>query len=140
MGHETERDPVVAVPRPRRLGPVFEDVALMTTASRAVILRTRQNQLEVPLEPEAPLDRGEKTRPTGAAIVFARRGEQREMTRGAHECPLAILVGQRAGARRLRGVPEQHGDCVIWQEGAPLLKRLVECTDASVTTSPRLPR
>src|SRR5437879_5675071 len=78
LGDEAERDAVVAVALPGRLGAVIEDVAVVAAAAAAVVLGARHPDLDIGRGAQPAGDRGEEAWPAGAAVKLHRRGEQRQ--------------------------------------------------------------
>src|SRR5688572_28734543 len=93
---ELQRDAVVAVALAGRWRAVVEDVPVMAAAARTVILGAREHDLVVRLGRERARNRGEKTRPSGAAVELHRRGEQRQAATRADEHAFALLAIERA--------------------------------------------
>src|SRR3954466_13813018 len=89
--NELQRDPVVAIAQARGLGSVFEHVALVAFAARAMVFVARQDQQEVLLLLQAARDVVVEARPAGAALELGVRLEEREIAAGAHERALALL-------------------------------------------------
>src|SRR5829696_6745543 len=71
---------------------------MMAAAADAVILRARIQNLVIGADAEHPGDRGKEARPAGAALVFHRRREDRQIAARAREYALALFAIQRAGA------------------------------------------
>src|SRR3990172_10714177 len=92
FGHELQGPPVVAPALSRRLGAVVEYVALMPAAAPAVVFLSGQDELEVGLGLDIPLDRLCEARPAGAALELGLRAEQGKGARGADKCARAFLL------------------------------------------------
>src|SRR5580704_17843580 len=92
-----QRKSVHAVAQAGRLRPVVEDVAEMAAAAAAMNFGPQHPQGAVLGLADRVLERLIKTRPTGAALEFRLRGEQRQVAAGTGEDALAMLLEQRAG-------------------------------------------
>ena len=105
-----ERDghAVVAIAKPRRVGAVVEDVALVAAALGAVVFGARHEQLAVFLGLDMPGNGFKEARPTRAAVEFGFRTEQRQAAARAFEHALAVLFQKRAGEGALRPLVAQH--------------------------------
>src|SRR2546430_14630220 len=68
----------------------------MSAAADTMIFGPRCDQLEVLFGSEAAGNQREKTRPTGAAVVFHLRRKKRQCTTGADEYPGSFLAVERA--------------------------------------------
>src|SRR3984893_5002474 len=98
---ENQRKAVHAVAQAARLRPVVEDVTEMAAATAAVNFGAGHPEGPVFGLPDGVLERLVKTWPAGAAFEFRLRGEQRQVTAGAGEDALAMLLEQRARTRAL---------------------------------------
>ena len=101
LGNEQQRQAVVAPSFAAGCRTVVEDVSLVSFAARAMILGTRQYQLEVLLRADVPRDRLSKARPTGTAVEFVALSKSGRKQRGTDERPRVLLVVQRTGERPL---------------------------------------
>src|SRR5436309_9675254 len=108
LGYESQRHAVVAVAQACRLGPIVEDVAVMPAAAHAVVFGALHEELAVGRGPEYAGYRGEKTRPSGAAVEFHRRGEERQAATCADEHPRALFAVERARSGPLGTFVAQH--------------------------------
>ena len=75
--NEPERHPVVAPTLAGRRRAIVEKVAVMPAAADAMVLRARQNQLEVLFSAQMTGNVGEEAWPAGAAVELHLRGEKR---------------------------------------------------------------
>src|SRR5438876_5348543 len=109
MRFELQREAVHAVPQAGRLGTVGENVPEMTTALRAMDLGPRH--------PVAAVDGGRnrvfaerrpETGPSGSALEFRLRQEQRLAAPGAPKRAGALLLVQRTRSARLGAVLTKH--------------------------------
>src|ERR1039458_15522 len=104
----------------RRRRPVFEDVAEMTAAAAAMHLS--------PYHAVGAVGRGlhgarlwiVEARPSGAALEFLFRGEQRLITAGAVKRAGPFLVVERTASRRLGAVRPHDLELFRSEELAPL--------------------
>src|SRR5687767_1408767 len=99
--YEFERDAVITVPEPRRFRPIVEDVPVVPSAPRAVILRARVEEVEILLRLEYRRYGREVAGPAGAAIVFHFGSEERQVAPGACINARALLVVEGTGSRPL---------------------------------------
>src|SRR3990172_6260907 len=83
---------IVAPALSGRLGAVVENVALMPAAAPAVVFLSRQDQLEVGLGFDIPLDRLREARPAGAAFELGLRPEQWQAACSAYKSARALLL------------------------------------------------
>jgi hypothetical protein len=87
-------------------------MALMASASDAVILNTRQNHFEVSFGFDPTLDRQKETGPACATVEFCCRLEERKVARGADVCADPFFIVQRAGSWWFGSLLEEHSVCV----------------------------
>src|SRR4051812_21774828 len=118
---ERHRNAVHAVPQPRGLRAVLEDVAEVAATATAVYSRAGHAEGFVLGGADGVLDRRPETRPAGPAVVFGIRGKQVERTAGAGERALALLMQQRTGERALSPGPAQDCELIGGQQLAPLV-------------------
>src|SRR5262245_47278698 len=98
---EDQRDTVHAVTPAGRLRAIVEDVAEMAAAAAAVHLGPRHAEGAVGVGADGIVERLVEARPTGAALELGLGGKQRQVTAGAGEGTLAVLLEQRTGPRPL---------------------------------------
>src|ERR1700686_5251601 len=91
-----QRKAVHAVAQAGRLRPIVEDVAEVAAAAAAVDFGPQHSEGTVFGLADRVLQRLIEARPAGAALEFRLRGEQRQVTAGAGEDALAMLLEQRA--------------------------------------------
>jgi len=108
VGFEAQRYTIVAIAQPGRLGAIFKDMAVVTAAICAVILRALHKQFAVQFRFERILDRGKETWPTSAAVEFHFGLEQRMSAAGADEYAFAVFIVERAGEAALRTFLPQY--------------------------------
>src|SRR3712207_5974372 len=83
-GVERQADRVDAVPQPRRVGPVLEDVTQVRAAVRAVHLGAPHEEARVLLRRDVLRPRGlEEARPAAARLELRGRAEERGAAAGA---------------------------------------------------------
>lgn len=125
--NEFQRDAVVAIAPARRRRPVFEHVALMSAAARAMILGARHADFIVRVRAEVLFEeRLKKARPARAAFILCVGGKQRQKARGANERALALLMIQRTRARIFRVRFEQHCILLARKQSPPFFAGLLE--------------
>src|SRR6185436_6195292 len=129
VGHELERQPVVAPALSGWFRPVVEDVALVPAAARAVILGARHDEPEVALGADAAGDRLIEAGPAGAAVELRRGREERQVARGADERAVALFLVEGTRERAFRPFLEQHRIRLGRKQLAPFRLRLLERLD-----------
>src|SRR5262245_41116253 len=129
VGHEQQRETVVAPAFTAGLRTILEDVSLMAPAARAVVFGARQHELEVALRAHVSFDRLREARPTGAAFELVIAREEREKARSADERAFAFFVVERARAGAFRILAEQHGIARGLEYRLPLVLRLLQLHD-----------
>src|SRR5271166_6358276 len=93
--YETQCDTVVAVAQSGRRRAVVKNVSLVSGTPHAMVFGARHDQLKVLLRGEAAGNQGEETRPSGAAVVFHLRAEERQRAGGTHKHAGALLRVER---------------------------------------------
>src|SRR6266566_1598622 len=101
-------------------------MAVVAAATDAVVFGARQDQLIVRTGAECPWNRGEETRPAGAALVFHIRGKEGQVAADANEYTRPLFVVQRARAGGLGTFLAQHVELRRVQTLAPLFFRQFE--------------
>ncbi len=125
--HKPKRSAVVAIAQAGGAGAVFEYVALVPEATRAMIFCARREQQHVRLRPYVRLVDAEEARPSGSGIELPFRAEQLKLASGANERPAPMLVVERARACALGGFLAKHTECLRFKSRTPL--RLGEPTN-----------
>lgn len=128
--HKPKRSAVVAIAQASGVGAIFEHVALVPEATRAMIFRPRCEQQEVLLRPDVRLVHAEETRPAGSGIELPLRAEELKLASGANERPAPMFVVERARAGAFGGFLAQHPERQRFKPRTPL--RLGETTDRIV--------
>src|SRR6202040_3059614 len=90
-----QRVAVHAVAQSGRLRPIVEDVTEMAAAAAAVHFGAQNAEGAVFGLADGIVERLIEARPAGAALELGLRGEQRQVTTGAGEDALAMLLQQR---------------------------------------------
>src|SRR5262245_23271155 len=80
----------------------------MSAATHAVIFGTRQDQPVILLGGEVAGDQREEAGPSGPAVEFHRRSEERQRAAGAYEHARSLLVVERAREWALGILVPQH--------------------------------
>lgn len=101
---------IITIAQTRRCRAVIEDVAVVAAAAGAVIFRSGHPKLIVFLEAERAFAIVPEAWPAGAAIIFGRAIENRQIAAGAMENALALFIVQRRGEGALSGFLAQHAE------------------------------
>src|SRR5581483_7391212 len=118
---EPERRRVDAVPLPRRLGPVVEDVPQVPLAARAQDLRALHEEAPVGAHHDrVRLDRLPEARPAGPRLELRLRAEQRRAAPRAAVHALVLAVVVLAGEGALGSVLPEHAVLLRRETPAPL--------------------
>src|SRR4051812_6898858 len=126
-GLEVERRGVHAVPQPRRLGPVVEDVSEVRAAALAEDLRARHEEAAILVGHHALLGGGRpEARPSRSRIEFRLRLEELVAARRAEVVPERVLVPVLARESALRALLAQNAILLGSQRRAPLRFRLLD--------------
>jgi len=83
-------------------------VALVTTATAAVVFRSGNDQFEIYFRRNRTLQGLPEAGPAGAAVELRLRGEQRLITTGAVISTTALFGIQRTGERTLSAFVAEH--------------------------------
>src|SRR5687768_12498466 len=98
----------------------------MPTATSAMVLCPRPDELEVDLRCDPSSQRLKKGRPTGAALILRGGREERCITSSADEGPIPMLVVQRTGPGTLGSLLEEDVIRSTRKETPPLLITLLQ--------------
>ena len=96
--NEAQRYTVVAVSLSGRFRPVIENMTVVTAATCAMVFSARVKKFVVCGRAENTWYCREETRPAGAAVVFHRRGKQRQASARTNKNAGAFFGIERAGA------------------------------------------
>src|SRR5262245_4948596 len=126
VGQEVQGNAVDAVAQSRGRRSVLEDMAQMPAAASAMHFRAWQQQQVVGGGADGVRQRPIEARPTGLAVVFGFRREQRKIAARAGKRALALLVVERARARGLGAVPTQDVVLRFAEDGSPFAVALLD--------------
>src|SRR3990167_8090296 len=90
--HKLQRQAVVAIAQSGRFRAVVENMALMATATGAMIFRARPDQFEIGFGQQRARKVIIKTGPTGPAVILGRTIEQWQITCGADKSAGTLLA------------------------------------------------
>jgi hypothetical protein len=108
FGYEPKSHTIVAPTLPGRRGSVVEHVTLMSPASNAVILRARDDELEVLLRAHVSRNGLVEARPSRTTVELRLGLEEREIAGSTDIGALSLLVKQGAGIRSFGRLFEKH--------------------------------
>src|SRR5499427_3743238 len=126
IGQEFQGDAVDAIAQSSGRRSVLEDMAQMPAAASAMHFRAWQQQQVVGGGADCVRQRPIEARPTGLAVVFGLRGEQRKIAARAGKRALALLVVERARAGGFGTAPPQHVVLRLGEDGAPFAVALLD--------------
>jgi len=115
-----ESQAVVAPALPCWLGTIVEHVSLVAPATAAVVFGPRQDELEVRLRVDMPLNRLGKAGPTSSTVELGIGDEERQRARGAEKRTRALLIVERMRKGALGGLLEQDGVLLGRKQLTPL--------------------
>src|SRR5215831_13662221 len=119
-------DAVDAIAQSSGRRSVLEDMAQMPAAALAMHFRAWQQQQVVGGGADCVRQRPIEARPTGLAVVFGLRGEQRKIAARAGKRALALLVVERARAGGFGAAPPQHVVLRLGEDGSPFAVALLD--------------
>src|ERR1700680_301978 len=99
---------------------VVEHMAEMAAAAAAMHFGAHHPEASIGRSLDCALDRVIEARPAGAAVEFLFGDEKFLAATGAHEGAAALLVIERATARRLGAVLAHHGVLFRGENASPL--------------------
>lgn len=111
---------IVAIPFPGRFRTIFENMSVMAATSRAMILSSRYDQLEVGAGFYTALDGGVKTRPTGSTVEFCVGVKNSKTTAAAFVDTIGIILVQLAAEGRFSSLLSQYVIFIHTQQLSPL--------------------
>src|SRR5262249_18774757 len=120
FGFEVERDAVDAIAHVGRRRAVVEHVPEMTAATAAMNLGAHHAVGTVLRGPNRTRDRIVEARPTGSALEFLHRLEQRLAASRTAKRSAALLIVQRAASRPLRPVSAHDVVLLRCKQAPPL--------------------
>jgi hypothetical protein len=101
-------------------------MTLMPAATSAMVFRALRGQPMIDLGFDMFFDHVEKTRPSGATVIFLLRRKQLKPAPSAYKPPWAMLIQQRAGEWRFRTFFAQHIKLFFGQHMFPLLYAAID--------------